>query len=465
MKLLSGITVISLLFSCAITNNKHQESVDFYLTKADASATLEQQIPLYFDKVPNDFSQIKVDAQKTFQTIKGFGYTLTGGSAALINSLTAGKKQALLQELFGDNENSISISYLRISIGTSDLNASVFSYNDLIEGQTDTAQVHFSLEKDLELIQMLEEIIKIQPNIKIMAVPWSAPAWMKDDFTTKGSSLSRKYYESYALYFVKYIQEMQKRGIAIESICIQNEPLNGDNNPSMVMLAQEQADFIKFHLGPYFEKEKIKTKIVLYDHNCDVPNYPISILDDQEANPYIDGSAFHLYGGTIEALSEVHDAHPSKNIYFTEQWTSSQGDFSGDLNWHTKNVMIGSMRNWSQTALEWNLANDATFNPHTVGGCTQCKGAITIDGPTSFTRNVAYYTIAHASKFIPSGSVRIESNTSELLPNVAFITPDGKKVVLVENNSSSLLRFNIKENNQWITLSLDTGSVATLIWE
>ena len=465
MKLSLVFALVLLLFSCATTHKKNQEPVAFWLTKADASIKLEQQKQLYFDTVRNDFPEIRVDAQKTFQKIKGFGYTLTGGSAAVINSLSDEKKQALLQELFGVNENSISISYLRISIGASDLNAFVFSYNDLPKGQTDSTQEYFSLDKDLELIQLLKEIIKIQPKIKIMAVPWSAPAWMKDDFTTKGSGLSRKYYDSYALYFVKYIQEMQKRGIAIESICIQNEPLNGDNNPSMVMLSQEQAEFIKYYLGPFFKKEKVKTKIILYDHNCDVPNYPISILDDQEANPYIDGSAFHLYGGTIEALSEVHDAHPSKNIYFTEQWTSSQGEFSGDLNWHTKNVMIGSMRNWSQIALEWNLANDPTFNPHTVGGCTQCKGAITIEDSTSFTRNVSYYTIAHASKFIPSGSIRIESNTSELLPNVAFVTPEGKKVLLVENNSASLQRFNIKEKNHWITLSLDAGSVATLIWK
>ena len=170
MKLLFGITVIFLLFSCATTHKKNQEPVAFWLTKADASVKLEQQKQLYFDTVRNDFPEIRVDAQKTFQKINGFGYTLTGGSAAVINSLSDEKKQALLQELFGVNENSISISYLRISIGASDLNAFVFSYNDLPKGQTDSTQEYFSLDKDLELIQLLKEIIKIQPKIKIMAV-------------------------------------------------------------------------------------------------------------------------------------------------------------------------------------------------------------------------------------------------------------------------------------------------------
>ena len=201
----------------------------------------------------------------------------------------------------------------------------------------------------------------------------------------------------------------------------------------MVLSAEQEADFIKTALGrPAFRAAGITTKIWVWDHNCDVPQYPAAILSDADAAQYVDGSAFHLYAGDISALGELHTSYPDKNVYFTEQYTSSTGDFSGDLKWHLKNVIIGSLRNWSRIALEWNLANDPNFEPHTDGGCTVCKGALTIG--TAATRNVSYYIIAHASKFITPGSVRIASGTTGSLNNVALIRPDGKKVLIVEND-------------------------------
>ncbi|RYF89331.1 MAG: glucosylceramidase, partial [Chitinophagaceae bacterium] len=179
--------------------------------------------------------------------------------------------------------------------------------------------------------------------------------------------------------------------------------------------------------------------------------------------PFVDGSAFHLYAGDISALSVVRDAHPDKNIYFTEQWTSSTGAFDGDLRWHLKNVIIGSMRNYSKIALEWNLANDPSFGPHTPGGCTQCKGALTISG-SGVARNVAYYIVAHASKFVPAGSVRIGSSMSGSLANVAFKTPAGKKVLIVLNDGSTPQTFNIKFKNKWAVTSLAAGAVGTYVW-
>jgi glucosylceramidase len=189
------------------------------------------------------------------------------------------------------------------------------------------------------------------------------------------------------------------------------------------------------------------------------------VLTDATANQYVNGSAFHLYAGDISALTTVHNAFPNKNVYFTEQWTSSTGDFAQDLRWHVKNVVIGSMRNWSKTALEWNLANDPSFGPHTPGGCSQCKGAVTIENSTTFTRNVAFYNIAHASKFIPSGSVRIASNIVGNLSNAAFKTPAGKKVLLVDNDGNTDETFNIKYNGKWVTTTLQAGAIATYIWE
>jgi glucosylceramidase len=262
---------------------------------------------------------------------------------------------------------------------------------------------------------------------------------------------------------VKYVQEMQKEGITIDAITVQNEPLHPGNNPSLLMLAEEQASFIKQSLGPAFMNSGIKTKIIIYDHNADRPDYPISILNDPEAKKYIDGSAFHLYGGVIENVSQVHEAHPDKNLYFTEQWIGAPGNFGGDFKWHTKHLIIGASRNWCKTVLEWNLAADPNQKPHTPGGCDRCLGAVTIDGDL-VTRNPAYYIVAHASKFVRPGSVRIDSNIPEGLPNVAFTTHEGKIVVIVLNDSESEKTFNIKIGNKAISTSLTSSSVGTYIF-
>jgi glucosylceramidase len=440
--------------------------VEFWLTKGDQSVLLQKQTGIVgFSSLVNTLANISVDESVTYQTVDGFGYTLTGGSAQVINEMTAAKKQELLQELFGSTATSIGISYLRLSIGASDLNATPFTYNDLPTGQTDISQSKFSLDKDkLGLIALLKEILLINPNIKILATPWSAPTWMKSINSFKGGSLKPEYYASYAQYFVKYIQGMKAEGITIDAITPQNEPENPENNPSMSMTALEQTNFIKNNLGPDFKTAGITTKIITFDHNCDHPNYPIAILDDAIANPFVDGSAFHLYLGEISALSTVHNAYPNKNVYFTEQWTQSTGSFSGDLKWHLKNVIIGSMLNYSKVALEWNLANDGSFGPHTDGGCFDCKGAITINSSEAFVRNVGYYNIAHASKFVPAGSKRISSTLVDKLNNVAFITPNGKRVLIVENDGDTKATFNIKFNNKWAKTALDAGAVGTYIW-
>ena len=375
------------------------------------------------------------------------------------------KKQGLLQELFGAGDNSISISYLRISVGASDLNAAPFSYDDVPEGETDTDLSEFSLAKDAGVISLLKEILTISPDIKILASPWSAPVWMKDNNSFKGGSLLPEYYEVYAQYWVKYLKAMQAQGITIDALTPQNEPLNPDNNPSMYMSAVQEADLIKNDLGPALEAASLSTKIIAYDHNCDKPEYPITVLSDEGANKYVDGSAFHLYAGDIAALGAVHDAFPDKNVYFTEQYVSSNDDFAGALKWHLKNVVIGSMRNWSKNALEWNLANNAAFGPHTDGGCTVCKGALTINSDGTVQRNVSYYIIGQIAKFVPAGSTRIDSNISGSLQNVAFVRPDGKKVLVVENDGNAGVSFNIKYKGKWVTTALDGGAVGTYIWE
>ncbi len=439
--------------------------VSYWLTTADQSALLQEGKTNWQTNAANNaIPIISIDEQQRLQTIDGFGYTLTGGSAQLLYQLPKEQRQSLLRELFSTKGNGIGISYLRISVGASDLDANVFTYDDPPKGETDFALKHFSLGQNLQdLIPVLLEIIAIQPKIKILATPWTAPVWMKTNANSIGGKLKPDCYQVYAQYLVKYIQAMKAKGIVIDAITPQNEPLNPKNNPSLDMQADEQAIFIANHLGPAFQKAAIKTKIVLYDHNCDRPDYPISILNNAKAKTFINGSAFHLYGGDIKALSAVHDAHPDKDLYFTEQWVGGPSNFAGDFGWHIKNVVIGSMRNWSKNALEWNLAADAQYQPHTPGGCTNCLGALTIQ-QNAVSRNVAYYIIGQASKFVPVGSVRIASNLPTDLPNVAFKRPDGKKVLLVFNDGKQEQSFGISSNGKMIPAKLPAGAAVTYVW-
>ncbi len=441
-----------------------KSDVALWLTDPEQSVYFSKQTTsINFSNSINYNPNITVDTTQTYQSIDGFGFALTGGSAYLINQLAGTTRADLLKELFTADSTFIGISYLRISIGASDLDASVFSYDDLGPSQTDPDLQYFSIDPDKQdLIPVLKDIIALNPNIKILGSPWSAPTWMKTNGNSKGGSLKPEYYSAYADYFVKYIQAYKTQGITIDAITPQNEPLNPYNNPSMVMTATEQADFIKNYLGPAFQAANITTKIITYDHNCDVPSYPLTILNDPEAAKYVDGSAFHLYSGDISALTQVHDAHPDKNVYFTEQWVGGPGNFPEDLKWHTKNLVIGATRNWSKNVLEWNLASDQNYFPHTDGGCSSCMGALTIG--TSVKRNVAYYIIAHASKFVKTGSVRIASNKITNLPNVAFKTPGGKKVLIVLNDSSSTQKFNIQFNDMIAPTQLSAGAVGTYVW-
>jgi glucosylceramidase len=446
-----------------VTNVK--SDVAYWLTTPDAITLFRKQnIALNFGQPSNTNTTIEVDTTKTFQPIDGFGFALTGGSASLINSLDATTKQQLLTELFGTDSTYIGISYLRISIGASDLDSAPYTFDEIGGSQADYNLTSFTMEKaQTDLIPVLKAIAAINPAIKIIATPWTAPTWMKTNGSFSGGSLKPECYDAYARYFVKFIQTMKAQGITIEAVTPQNEPLNAYNNPAMVMSADEEANFIKNYLGPQFQANNITTKIVIYDHNLDHPEYPTAILNDPVAASYVDGSAFHLYAGDIGTMSSVHTMFPNKNLYFTEQYTSSTGSFSGDLPWHIRNLIIGATRNWSRNVIEWNLASDPNLGPHTSGGCSTCLGAITIG--TTYNRNVSYYVIAHAAKYVRPGSVRIGTDIVGDLQNVAFKNPAGQKVLIVLNTGSSTETFNIKFNGKTVSPSLPSGAVGTFIWK
>jgi glucosylceramidase len=463
--------LLCVLAALAISAPAHAQktTAKVWLTNTDRSALFQEQKEKFrftTAATQNQNPTITIDDKKALQPIDGFGFALTWGSAQHLYHMEPAKRNALLKELFGTRGNDIGISYLRVSIGASDLNEYVYSYDDLPTGQSDPELSKFTLKDDEKyVIPILKLILAIRPDIKILGSPWSAPAWMKTNENVKAGSLKPEYYKPYAQYFVKYVQAMQARGIPIEAITIQNEPLNEKNTPSMQMSSAEQAEFIKNDLGPAFKSAGITTKILLFDHNCNHPDYPLAILNDPEAAQYADGSAFHLYEGKITAMSTVHDAYPDKNLYFTEFMAVEHSDKPTILiAKHVSDTVVGALQNWSRNVLLWNLAADAKFEPHTNnGGCPVCQGAVTIEG-NEVTRNLAYYTIAHFSKFVRPGSVHVDSNSPDSLPNVAFRGPKKAFALVVANTAAGPQTFNVGFHGKSFAATLEGGSVGTFVW-
>jgi glucosylceramidase len=431
----------------------------------DAKALLQPLQPVAFSRSsPRDaLPTIDIDDSRTFQPIEGFGFSLTGGSAYLLAGLAAADRANLLQELFGLTEASVGLSCLRLSIGASDLGRKDFTYWGLRRGTADPDLARFNLAGgDREVVPVLQEILAINPAVKIIASPWSAPPWMKTNGRYVAGSLKPEYYSAYARYFVKYVEAMGEHGIHVSAVTPQNEPQNPRNEPSMVMSAAEQAAFIKGYLGPELRKGAPETEILCWDHNCDGIDFPLDVLGDAEARAYVGGVAWHLYNGTPDAMSLVHAQYPDKKAYFTEQWVSAREEFMGALRWHTKNVVIGTLRNWSRTAMEWNLASDPEYSLHSRLGAVGALGGITIGA--TIERNPGYYLMAHSAKFIRPGSVRVHSSEVDRLPNVTCLTPESRLVMVVMNDADGARQFRVRHRGACATLELGMGDVATLRW-
>ena len=482
---------LSILLLADLTVVSAQE-IEAWVTRPDRSALFARQSgKISFSNDNRRGTAIVIDDQHSMQSIDGFGFSLTGGSAELMIKMNKKERAQLLNDLFSTEGDAIGVSYIRLTIGASDLNSFVFSYNDLPEGETDYELKKFDLGQDKkDVIPVMKEILAITPNIKIMASPWSAPVWMKTNGRVKAGALKEDCYDVYARYIVRYIQEMKKEGIVIDALTIQNEPINANNTPSMRMNAAEQTRFIKNFLGPQLEKAGLKTKIVLFDHNLDRPDYPLTVLSDPDAAKYVDGSGFHHYGGDLSAMSILHHARPDKHLYFTEQMVVERpGSNTIDIAAQVKRLIIGASENWSRNVILWNFAANPDNDPHTDdGGCSMCQGAVTIDGST-VGKNIAYYVVAHASKFVRPGSIRIASTNKgdmsvlmtsdeeqrevrrvatienkDALPNIAFKTPDGKIVLIVVNDSYSSGTFKIQYQGKYANIRLQPGAVGTYVW-
>jgi len=449
-----------LIFLATISRAQNIPDAQVWLTTVDRSALLSHQPDtLRFSDAKSDAPAVEVNDMQQYQPIEGFGVALTGGSAQLLMQMTPERRGELLRQLFTTRGDGIGVSYLRVSIGSSDMNDHVYSYDDMPAGQADPKLEKFSLAP------VLKEILAIDPVIKILGSPWSAPAWMKANGAVKGGELKPEFYEVYAQYLTKYVEGMKAEGIKLTAITVENEPLNPKNTPSMVLFAPEEDELIAKHLGPAFEKAGIKTEIQVYDHNPDVISYPLSILADPAASKYVVGTAFHLYGGDSNTLTCVHNEYPNKNLYLTEQSVGGPPSATSiDIAEPVSRVLIGATRNWARNVLLWNLAADPNAGPHTNdGGCTGCFGAITLVGDQA-RFNVAYYALAHFSKFVPPGSVRIGSNQLEQLSTVAFLTPDGKVVLVAANTGNFPKTFQIEYHGRSVTATLHSESVATYLW-
>lgn len=468
------LTAASLLLLCsalpsALPLGAQGKNVSVWLSTADRTQLLAEQ-PARTPLQPRDgqAKTITITDETEDQTVDGFGFAMTGGSAQLLHRMTPTARHKLLTEIFGRANGQDGVSYLRVSIGSSDMNDHVFTYDDMPSGETDPGLQHFTLAEDeTDLIPVLKEVLAISPHLRILASPWTAPSWMKTNGVPKGGHLKPEFYGAYAQYFVRYLQAMQARGIPVTAITMQNEPLNPKNTPSMVLEAAEEDAFLRDALGPALRAAGLSPRVILFDHNCNHPDYPISILDDAKARVFADGSGFHLYEGDISALSTVHNAYPQKNVYFTEQMVieEKRNGVTRPIADPVSGVVIGAMRNWSRNVLLWNLAADPSFGPHTPdGGCPVCQGAITLAGD-QVTRNIAFYTIAHASRFVPPGSVRVDSTEPDAeLADVAWRTPGGGHVLLVTNTGSTTRSFTVGTAEHQFSAVLGAGSVGTFVW-
>ena len=423
---------------------------------------------------------IAVDPDKSYQQVIGFGAAMTDASAYLINRMSASDREALLQDLFG-RDNGIGLSFMRVPMGASDFSMRHYGYDDVPASQTDSTLDHFSIEPDRAVkLPLIRRALAINPQLKVMASPWSVPGWMKSTNSLIAGTLLPRFYDSFADYFVKFIRAYEAEGVPIYAISLQNEPnYEPANYPGMLLDAAARARVIGDHLGPRFARAGIHTLIWDWDHNWDLPQQPLDVLADTNARKYIQGVAWHCYAGDVSAQSTVHDVYPDKDAYFTEcsggEWSPK---FADNLKWFVQTLIIGATRNWARGVLLWNLALDENYGPH-LGGCGNCRGVVTINSATGkYTRNVEYYALAHASKFVHPGAHRLGLSSSDsILSSVAFRNEDGTKVVIVLNAGKAETLFGLRwgpasfsqgapyPRNEAFAYTLPSGSVATFVWK
>jgi glucosylceramidase len=412
---------------------------------------------------------IEVDEGTRYQEMVGFGAAMTDASAWLINNKLRGQRDALMRELFGRNPG-IGLSLVRVPMGASDFSAAHYSYDDMPAGERDSTLAHFTIDADrADKLPLLKRALAINPQLKLIGSPWSAPGWMKTTGSLIQGTLRPDAYDSFALYFRKFIQAYAADGVPIFAVTMQNEPaFEPADYPGMRLDATARATLIGEHVGPLFASTGLSTLIFDWDHNWDAPSQPLAVLADSTARRYVSGVAWHCYAGDVSAQDTVRAAHPEKDVYFTEcsggTWAPV---FADNLKWTVSTLIINSVRGWARGVALWNLALDENSGPH-LGGCSNCRGVITINSATGVvTRNEEYYALAHASMFVRPGARRIASSTNVGgLQSVAFRNADdGSKVLIVVNTTSTQVPFAIHASGQAMRYSLPGSAVVTFRWK
>jgi glucosylceramidase len=475
--LLSNCTACLVLSSCPGSSGSTKTTqpgptVQIVETTGDQTMLLQSQPSVAFASGGTAGSLvITVDASTQYQQMDGVGGSLTDSSAWLIwNELSASQQTTLMQQLFSPSSG-IGISFLRQPMGASDFSASGnYSYDDMPAGQTDPNLTNFSVEHDAtSIIPLIKQALTINPNIKVVALPWSPPAWMKTTGTMNGGNMNTTYFPSLAQYFVDFVQAYQQQGIPVYALSVQNEPLYSTTGyPSEYLAATDESTFIANNLGPALSSAGLgRVNVFGYEHNWDNTAYPETVLGSSAA-PYVAGSSFHCYAGVPSAQSTVEAAFPAKSIWFTECSGITSSTFSGDLVWNAENLLIGATRNWARSLSLWNLALDQNSGPKN-GTCTNCRGVVTIDdsvSPSTITFNVEYYILGHLGKFVTPGAHRINSNTfgSGSIEDVAFQNPNGSTVLFVLNSANNSGAFTVSFGGQSFNYTLPAGAVATFTW-
>lgn len=407
---------------------------------------------------------IQVDPAQRYQTIAGFGAAITDSSAWLIQRrMNAAQRDALLADLFGPSPG-IGLGATRLTIGASDFSLSHYSYADGPLGTaTNLAPV------DADVLPTVRAARSLNPGLTIMASPWSAPAAMKSSGRLIGGTLNAAAYPNFAGYLRDYLVGMAARGVPIDALTIQNEPdFEPGDYPGMRMSAAQRADFVANHLGPLLRRDAPSTQLLEWDHNWDQAAQPAAVLRNAAAAQYISGVAWHCYAGDVSAQGVVQREFPDKDVWFTEcSGGAWDPDFGSSLGWMTRNLIIGTTRGFARGVVLWNLALDENSGPH-LGGCGNCRGVVTIDSRTgAVTRNVEYYVLAHASRFVRRGAARIASNSGiGGLDSVAFRNgDDGSIVLIMANGAASAQSFTIRFAGRQFAATLSAGAVATYVWD
>ena len=446
------------------------QTVRVYQTTPDLSVALAEQPALQFSRQRGGATlAITVDDAQRFQTMDGFGASLTDGAAWLLyERLTYEQRQRVMTQLF-DPVHGIGLSFLRQPIASSDLSRNHYSFDDVPAGEQDPKLLHFSTSHDDSYIfPAIREALQLNPAIRVMATPWSPPAWMKTRPTMNGGSLREDAMAAYAAYLVKSVQAFQAAGIPVKYLSVQNEPLHDTKDfPGTLMLAPQEKQLIGQYLGPDLKRAGLATKILAYDHNWDHPEYPIEVLSDPAAAPYVAGSALHCYGGDASAQTVIHRRFPNKGIWMTECSGGTWQKESPLLT--TAHLLIDSTRNWAKAVVLWGIALDAEHNPH-AGGCGTCRGLVTIDvkqNPATVTYTGDFYALGQASRFVHPGATRIASSSfgRESLETVAFQNVDGSTALLVLNNLANRQQFDVQWHGHTFHASLVAGALATYVWQ